>query len=324
MRYESFCVKPDQHLQRFDLVLMQHASVKSRSHSKKLIDQGLAQVNQSVVKCSHQVQTGDEISLALPEAETMSFEAQQGELEILYEDEALLVVNKAPNLVVHHSAGHSAGTLVNFLLSHCKSLSDLDPMRPGIVHRLDQGTSGALVVAKTNEAHQHLANQFFHHTITRRYLALVIGEPSAPKGTIHAPLGRHSKKRKTMAITDTGKDAITHWKILERWHSFLTLLECTLETGRTHQVRVHLKSQGLPILGDQLYGKKHFKLPKMPSLQQRLCISSFSRQALHAKELTFTHPLTHQTIQCLAPLPQDLQDLFKHLGLMQNLSLNKA
>jgi len=229
----------------------------------------------------------------------------------VFEDEHLLVVDKPAGLVVHPAAGNRDGTLVNALLHHCGgSLSGIGGVaRPGIVHRIDKDTSGLLVVAKTDVAHEGLARQFAAHSIDRRYLAIVRGVPNASTGTVDAPLARSSANRKKIAIVEAGrgKRAVTHWTRLEVLRD-AALVECRLETGRTHQVRVHMGSIGHPLLGDPVYGgtsKSHSKL---------LRELGFQRQALHAAELGFTHPVTKQKISFASVMPADMQELFKALG----------
>jgi 23S rRNA pseudouridine1911/1915/1917 synthase len=230
---------------------------------------------------------------------------------VLFEDEHLLVVDKPAGLVVHPAAGNLDGTLVNALLHHCTGkLSGIGGVaRPGIVHRIDKDTSGLLVVAKTDVAHEGLARQFAAHSVDRRYLAIVSGLPKAAEGSVDAPLARSATNRKKMAIVEgnRGKRAVTHWKRVKTLRD-AALVECRLETGRTHQVRVHMASIGHPLLGDQVYsrsGKTHGKL---------LNELGFHRQALHAAELGFTHPVTKHRLSFSSPMPPDMQELFNALG----------
>ncbi len=249
--------------------------------------------------------------LVIPEPEPAHNEAQDIPLKIPFEDEHLLVVDKPAGLVVHPAAGNRDGTLVNALLHHCGgSLSGIGGVaRPGIVHRIDKDTSGLLVVAKTDVAHEGLARQFAAHSIDRRYLAIVSGVPKASGGTVDAPLARSSANRKKIAIVEhgRGKRAVTHWKRLDALRES-ALVECRLETGRTHQVRVHMASIGHPLLGDPVYGgsgKGHRKL-----LNQL----NFQRQALHAAELGFVHPVTKNRLSFASGMPADMQELFSALG----------
>ena len=250
--------------------------------------------------------------MAVPEPAPAHNEAQDIPLTIVFEDEHLLVVDKPAGLVVHPAAGNLDGTLVNALLHHCGgSLSGIGGVaRPGIVHRIDKDTSGLLVVAKTNVAHEGLARQFAAHSIDRRYLAIVNGIPKAKEGTIDAPLARSAANRKKIAIVEgrRGKRAVTHWKRLNVLKD-AALVECRLETGRTHQVRVHMASIGHPLVGDPVYGragKTHGKILK--ELQ-------FHRQALHAAELGFIHPATKHRLSFSSPMPPDMQELFNALGI---------
>ena len=247
----------------------------------------------------------------VPEAAPAHNEPQEIPLEIVFEDEHLLVVDKPAGLVVHPAAGNVDGTLVNALLYHCRgSLSGIGGVaRPGIVHRIDKDTSGLLVVAKTDVAHEGLAKQFAAHSIERRYLAIVNGIPKAAQGTIDAPLARSATNRKKIAIVEgkRGKRAVTHWRRLGVLAD-AALVECRLETGRTHQVRVHMASIGHPLLGDPVYGrsgKTHGKL---------LSKLGFQRQALHAAGLGFTHPVTKNRLSFSSPMPPDMQELFNALG----------
>jgi len=249
--------------------------------------------------------------LAVPEPEPAHNEAQDIPLRVVFEDEHLLVVDKPAGLVVHPAAGNRDGTLVNALLHHCGgSLSGIGGVaRPGIVHRIDKDTSGLLVVAKTDVAHEGLAKQFAAHTIERRYLAIVTGVPKTSEGTVDAPLARSSANRKKIAIVEggRGKRAVTHWRRVSPLRDS-ALVECRLETGRTHQVRVHMASIGHPLLGDPVYGgsgKTHGKLLK--ELQ-------FQRQALHAAELGFVHPVTKNRLSFASAMPPDMQELFNRLG----------
>jgi len=247
----------------------------------------------------------------VPEPRPAHNEAQDIPLKVVFEDEHLLVVDKPAGLVVHPAAGNFDGTLVNALLYHCGgSLSGIGGVaRPGIVHRIDKDTSGLLVVAKTDVAHEGLARQFATHSIDRRYFAVVNGVPKAGEGTVDAPLARSSTNRKKIAIVegDRGKRAVTHWKRLQVLRE-AALVECRLETGRTHQVRVHMASIGHPLLGDPVYGRSG--KPHARTLNEL----QFHRQALHAAELGFTHPVTKHRLSFSSPMPSDMQELFNALG----------
>ena len=293
---------------RLDRALADAIPTISRERLKALIRSGALdpQVRDPALK----VKGGETFTLAVPEPEPDHNAPQDIPLEILFEDDHLLVIDKPAGLVVHPAAGNREGTLVNALLHHCAgSLSGIGGVaRPGIVHRIDKDTSGLLVVAKTDVAHEGLAKQFAAHSIDRRYLAIVGGVPRTTSGTVDAPLARSSANRKKIAIQPEGrgKRAVTHWRLLEPLDE-AALVECRLETGRTHQVRVHMASLGHALLGDPVYGgasKRHRKV-----LQEL----SFQRQALHAAELGFTHPVTKGRLSFSSPLPSDMQQLFKAL-----------
>jgi 23S rRNA pseudouridine1911/1915/1917 synthase len=253
---------------------------------------------------------GGQYILLIPEPAAAHNEAQDIALDIVYEDEHLLVVNKAAGLVVHPAAGNFDGTLVNALLHHCKgSLSGIGGVaRPGIVHRIDKDTSGLLVVAKTDPAHVGLAAQFAKHSINRRYAAIVAGRPTTSQGTVNAPLARSSTNRKKIAIVGEGrgKSAITHWTLKEPLRD-AALVECQLETGRTHQIRVHMASIGHPLVGDPVYGRARSS--------HRLILTQlgFARQALHAADLGFIHPISGEALNFNAPIPFDMQHLLSAL-----------
>jgi 23S rRNA pseudouridine1911/1915/1917 synthase len=297
---------------RLDRALAAAVPTISRERLKALIRSGAVEAGGRPVRDpAAKVHGAEALRVAVPEPTAASNEAQDIPLNIVFEDEHLLVVDKPAGLVVHPAAGNLDGTLVNALLHHCAGkLSGIGGVaRPGIVHRIDKDTSGLLVVAKTDVAHEGLAKQFAAHSIDRRYLAIVSGVPTATQGVVDAPLARSAANRKKIAIVEgsRGKRAVTHWKRLEPLRES-TLLECRLETGRTHQVRVHMASIGHPLLGDPVYGrsgKTHGKLLKE---------LSFERQALHAAELGFTHPVTKHRLSFSSPMPADMQELFNALG----------
>lgn len=274
---------------RIDKVLTGLFNDYSRSQIQLWLKDGAVSVNGQVVKANYKVKKNDEIVIALPEPETLSIEAEDIPLEIVYEDEAVAVVNKPQGMVVHPSAGHPNGTMVNALMYHVKDLSSINGViRPGIVHRIDKDTSGLLMVAKNDLAHESLAKQLKDKTSLRKYVALVHGVIPHEKGTINAPIGRSKVNRKMQAVREDGKPAVTHFNVLERFNDF-TLVELTLETGRTHQIRVHMKYIGYPLAGDPVYG---------PSKTLK-----GNGQFLHAKLLGFTHPITGQEMVFEAPLP---------------------
>jgi 23S rRNA pseudouridine1911/1915/1917 synthase len=297
---------------RLDRALADAVPTLSRERLKTLIRSGAVEARGSAVRDPALKVKGDEaLRVAVPEPAPAHNEPQDFPLTLLLEDEHLLVVDNPAALVVHPAAGNLDGTLVNALLHHCAGkLSGIGGVaRPGIVHRIDKDTSGLLVVAKTDVAHEGLAKQFATHSIDRRYLAIVSGVPRTVGGSIDAPLARSATNRKKIAIVEgsRGKRAVTHWKRLEPLRDS-ALIECRLETGRTHQVRVHMASIGHPLLGDPVYGragKTHGKLLKD---------LDFYRQALHAAELGFTHPVTKSRLSFASPMPPDMQELKRALG----------
>ena len=297
---------------RLDRALAAAVPTLSRERLKNLIRSGAVETSGTAVRDPASKVRGDEsLRLVVPELTPAHNEAQEIPLTIVFEDEHLLVVDKAAGLVVHPAAGNLDGTLVNALLHHCAGkLSGIGGVaRPGIVHRIDKDTSGLLVVAKTDVAHEGLAKQFAAHSIDRRYLAILNGVPAATGGIIDAPLARSAANRKKIAIVEgqRGKRAVTHWKRIKPLKD-AALVECRLETGRTHQVRVHMASIGHPLLGDPVYGrsgKTHGKLLKG---------LGFDRQALHAAELGFIHPVTKNRLSFSSPMPPDMQELMRALG----------
>ncbi len=281
----------------------------SRERIKGLIAGGAVTVDDhSATSASAAVDAGAVFRIALPPPQPLDLAAQAIALDIVFEDEHLIVVNKPPGMVVHPAAGNRDGTLVNALLYHCRGgLSGINGVeRPGIVHRIDKDTSGLLVVAKTDEAHEGLARQFADHSIHRRYLAVCAGHPHPPEGVIAGRIGRSERDRKKMAVlppdSKRGKLAVTHYSALRRL-SHCSVIECRLETGRTHQVRVHCASIGHPLLGDPVYGRTPAPLR---ALLRRL---EFERQALHAAELGFIHPAMGETVEFRAELPRDMTEL---------------
>ena len=297
---------------RLDRALAVAVPTLSRERLKALIRSGAVESGGAPVRDPATKVRGDEsLQVAVPEPKPAHNEAQDIPLRVIFEDEHLLVVDKPAGLVVHPAAGNRDGTLVNALLHHCGgSLSGIGGVaRPGIVHRIDKDTSGLLVVAKTDVAHEGLAKQFAAHSIDRRYLAIVNGVPKMKQGIVDAALARSSANRKKIAIAEEGrgKRAVTHWTLVSPLKDS-ALVECRLETGRTHQVRVHMASIGHPLLGDPVYGrsgKTHGKILK--DLQ-------FQRQALHATELSFTHPVTKHRLSFSSAMPADMQELFNALG----------
>ena len=287
--------------ERIDKYLAEVMSDYSRSFLQKQLKDGNVTVNGKKAKASYKVAEEDEITVLIPDNLEPDIQAEEIPLDILYEDEYLLVVNKPKGMVVHPSAGHYSGTLVNALMYHCKDqLSGINGvLRPGIVHRIDMDTTGALVVCKTDIAHQSLAEQLKVHSITRKYRAIVHGNLKDEEGTIEGDIGRHPTERKKMAVhVKNGKPAVTHYRVLERFGNY-TYVECQLETGRTHQIRVHMSSIGHPLLGDAVYGPK-----KCP-------FSNLQGQTLHAMVLGFEHPVSGEYMEFTAPLPEYFQKLLK-------------
>ncbi|WP_243523959.1 RluA family pseudouridine synthase [Bacillus pseudomycoides] len=282
-------VTEEQKSERIDKFLAGVNNEWSRSQVQQWIKDGVVTVNGNDIKGNYKVKVNDEIAVAIPEPEELDILPEDMNLEIYYEDADVLVVNKPRGMVVHPAPGHTSGTLVNGLMHHCTDLSGINGvMRPGIVHRIDKDTSGLLMVAKNDMAHESLVNQLVAKTVTRRYKAIVHGVIPHDKGTIDAPIGRDKKERQSMTVDENGKHAVTHFQVLERFKDF-TLVECRLETGRTHQIRVHMKYIGYPIAGDPKYGPK-----------KTLDING---QALHAGILGFDHPRTGEYIEFEAPVP---------------------
>ncbi|WP_420822360.1 RluA family pseudouridine synthase [Sphingomonas ginkgonis] len=295
---------------RLDRALADALPTLSRERLKALVRSGALTLGEASLRDpALKVRGGEQFRLAVPEPAAAHNEPQDIPLAIVHEDEHLLVVDKPARLVVHPAAGNPDGTLVNALLHHCAGqLSGIGGVaRPGIVHRIDKDTSGLLVVAKTDVAHEGLARQFAAHSIDRRYVALVNGVPRVGEGRIEANLARSATDRKKIAIVaaDRGKRAVTHWKLVERFRDAAEV-ECRLETGRTHQVRVHMASIGHPLLGDQVYGRNKGNRAILAEL-------GFQRQALHAAGLGFTHPVTKHRLSFESPIPVDMQELFTAL-----------
>jgi 23S rRNA pseudouridine1911/1915/1917 synthase len=298
---------------RLDVFLRNANPALTRSHLKRLIDRRNVKLNAVIPKAGARLKAGDRIELQIPPPAPMRALPEPVPLTIVFEDESILVVNKPPGLVVHPAAGNYSGTLVNGLLYHCRSLSNPgNPFRPGIVHRLDKNTSGVMVVAKSDRAHHHLAAQFKDHTISRMYLALVLGSPRADQGTISSLIGRHPQDRKKMSSHPRrGRQAVTHWEVITRYASF-ALLRIRLETGRTHQIRVHLASIHHPVVGDPDYGGRK-SLASLPKTEATRFFASVKRQLLHAATLGFIHPLQDTHLEFSAPPPDDFQTALRKL-----------
>lgn len=293
-------VEKDLEGKRLDVFLSQYYNDKSRNFFQNLIDDNMIIVNDKPVKSKYKVKIGDSITIKFPKLETLEIDAEDIPLDILYEDKDLIVVNKPQGMVVHPAVGNYTGTLVNALLYHCKDLSGINGViRPGIVHRIDKDTSGVLVVAKNDNAHNFLAEQLKDHSMNRRYIALCEGRVKEVRLTIDKPLGRNPKDRLKMGIVKDGKSAVTHVEVIERFKEF-TLVQCQLETGRTHQIRVHMASKGHPLVGDPLYGFKKQKF-------------NLNGQVLHAYLLAFIHPSTKEYMEFKSDLPVYFKELLKKL-----------
>ncbi len=307
-------VQADESGQRLDFFLSKRIFGLSRSHFKKLVREGAVLVNGRKQKPSYEVAPDDEVRVSLPEREAAEGLAPQSmPLEILYEDEDVVVVNKAPGVVVHPGAGNEEGTLVHGLLAHCRLALQGAPLRPGIVHRLDRDTSGAIAAAKTEAAYLDLVRQFKEHGVRKEYLALAYGRFAERRGDIRTLIDRHSENRKKMAVTEgKGREAISHWQVEEGFGE-ATLLRVAIETGRTHQIRVHLGYIQHPIVGDATYGGGRGRLRAIRSEPLRRALEKAERQMLHAHRLAFTHPRTLAPIEVTAPLPNDFARIIEEL-----------
>ncbi len=324
-RVEQIAVSEEDAGQRLDRVLAARVSDLSRSRLKALIVDGQVSVGDRAVRDpAYHVKAGETVVVDVPEAAPAEPAAENIPLAVVYEDDAIIVINKPAGLVVHPAAGHPGGTLVNALIAHCgASLSGIGGVkRPGIVHRLDKDTTGILVAAKTDRAHKSLTEQFADHgrtgALRRGYVALVWGVPKLPSGTIDLPIDRHRTAREKMAVRTGGREAITRWQVIERFagengEPVASALSCELETGRTHQIRVHLSHTGHPLLGDAVYGS-HFKTKasRLNETAQTL-LEALRRQALHAAHLTIEHPVTGEVMSFDADWPQDMAGLAQAL-----------
>ena len=288
--------------ERIDRFLSGQYEALSRSFLQKLLKNGDVLVNGSPVKASYTVTEGDDIVLNVPEALEPEIVPEDIPLSVLYEDQDVILVNKPKGMVVHPAAGHNTGTLVNALMYHCRGeLSGINGvLRPGIVHRIDMDTTGVIVACKNDMAHAFLAAQLKEHTITRRYQAIVHGSFKEDEGTVDAPVGRHPQDRKKMCVNEkNGRNAVTHYRVLRRFEKF-THIECRLETGRTHQIRVHMAYLGHPLLGDAVYGPAK-------------CLYRLKGQTLHAGILCFIHPRSREYVEFTAPLPEYFEKLLRTL-----------
>lgn len=287
---------------RLDKYLAEQFPEQTRSYLQKLIKDGEVLVNGKNVKTGYQLSKGDEVSVNIPEPKELDVEPQKMDLDIVYEDDDVILINKPKGMVVHPAPGHTTDTLVNGLLYHCKdNLSGINGVaRPGIVHRIDRDTTGILIVCKNDMSHNSIAAQLKEHSINRRYRALVHGNLKEDTGTVEGAIGRHPIDRKKMSINEkNGKPAVTHYTVLERFGNY-TLIECKLETGRTHQIRVHMSSIGHPMVGDEVYGPAK-------------CPFKLQGQCLHAMVLGFVHPRSGEYMEFSAELPEYFEELLRKL-----------
>jgi 23S rRNA pseudouridine1911/1915/1917 synthase len=313
-------VNEDQEGQRLDIFVAANYSALSRSQVKHVIEEGDVLVNSKAPKVSQLLKAGDVIVLKQKPVREALAVAQEIPLNIVYEDAAIIVVDKPARMVVHPAPGNQENTLVNALLFHCHDLSGIGGvLRPGIVHRLDKDTTGLIVAAKTNDAHRRLSAQFEKHEVHKKYAALVWGDVKGNTGEIVLPVGRHPGDRKKMSTKSTrGKDALTLWKVRERYGP-ATLLDVEIKTGRTHQIRVHLSERGYPVVGDTVYGSAA-KMRTIHDAALKTVLKAFNRQALHAAVLSFLHPVSGERVVFTAPLPEDMNNLCAQFRVVTNLN----
>ena len=287
--------------QRLDAFLASSLDGLTRSQATRLIESGEVAVNGRAVGKSYKLAGGEDVAVTLPEPEPVEAVPQDIPLDVVYEDADVIVVNKPSGMVVHPAPGHPDGTLVNALLYHCAgTLSGVGgALRPGIVHRIDRDTSGLIIAAKNDAAHQYLSAQLADHTLARTYECIVVGALREDRGTVNAPIARHPTDRKRMAVVAGGREAVTHWEVIARYPGY-THVRCRLETGRTHQIRVHMAYIGHPILGDTVYGAKK----EVPGL---------TGQCLHAVGLRFLHPRTHEVVELSCPLPEEFTRMLQKI-----------
>ena len=310
---ETIVIAAENAGQRLDAFLAAAIPELTRSAVQRLIEQGQVLLDGKVVKASHKLSAGELVAVTIPAPEPASAVAEDIDLDILFEDADVIVVNKTAGMTVHPGAGVNSGTLVNALLGHCSDLSGIGgEVRPGIVHRIDKDTTGILVVAKNDAAHEGLARQFSEHTVKRVYYALVFGSPRSDKGRIEGIIGRHPVDRKKMSgKARHGRNAVTHWQVIARYPE-VTLLKLKLETGRTHQIRVHLSEAGHPLLGDSVYGGDA-RLGNVKDAKLKSLVRELGRQALHAKVLGFIHPCKREYVEFTTDLPKDMQRIIDYL-----------
>ncbi|MYF98670.1 RluA family pseudouridine synthase [Candidatus Poribacteria bacterium] len=313
---QIYHIQAEQKGKRLDRFLMSVAEDISRTYLQKLIRDGTVTVNNKIAKQpSYTLRVGDIVRLKLPESRPLeTIQSENIPLDILYEDGDLIVLNKPAGMLVHPASGVNEGTLVNALLAHCTDLSGIGGVeRPGIVHRLDKDTSGVLVAAKTDVVHRELSMQFEKHTITRQYVTVVCGIPSEVTGTIDAQIARSRRDRRRMSVVENnGRHAVTHYQVLEIYNKF-SLVQLTLETGRLHQIRVHLQHIGHPVAGDSIYGGEQRAMKDADTLPIKHALIHLKRQALHARTLQFEHPISRKSLMFSAPKPADMQRLVEAL-----------
>lgn len=300
-----YTVEKEQEGMRLDQFLAAELTEHSRSYIQKLIREGRVTVNDKAMKPGGRIQADDKILMTVPPLQELSVLPEEMDLDILYEDEDVILINKPKDMVVHPCPGRYSGTLVNGLLAHCQdNLSGINGvLRPGIVHRIDKDTTGVLVVCKTNLAHRSLAEQLKEHSITRKYEAIVYNNIPEEEGTVDAPIGRNPSDRKKMAVEyKNGKRAVTHYRVIDHLNHQFNHIECQLETGRTHQIRVHMASIGHPLLGDEIYGPRNGR-------------KGLEGQCLHARVLGFVHPRTGEYMEFEAPLPEYFKELLRKLSI---------
>ena len=309
----TFCAAASDTNTRIDLFISSNFKEITRSRIQSLIKEGNVKVNNTTVRTSYRLKAGDDIELSIPPSSPYLLDPEPLDLSIVYEDSSIIVLDKPPGLVIHPAPGHQSGTLVHGLLHHCGDLSGIGGvLRPGIVHRLDKDTSGLLVVAKNDSAHNFLSSQFKNSKINKKYIALVHGIPGNSEGEIDLPISRHPVKRKEMAVSSKGKNAATRWKIQETLGDRFALLSIIIKTGRTHQIRVHMSHIGHPVVGDPVYGFKSTWWRKNTNYSKEI-LGSIYRQMLHSEYLGFLHPDTKEYIEFSSPVPEDMSRVIEYL-----------
>jgi 23S rRNA pseudouridine1911/1915/1917 synthase len=310
----EFTVSESEVGSRLDVFLSQKDISASRSQIKRMINNGNVQVIGLTVKPGYRLKQGDIVVLHKEEPKACNVTPEDISLNVVYEDKSIIVLDKPSGMVVHPAAGNYTGTLVNALLFYCKDLSGIGGyLRPGIVHRLDKFTSGLIVVAKSDSAHAGLAKQFKDHLVKKNYKALVLGDIKGENGVVELPIGRHPKARKKMSVkSKRGKMSVTRWNVIERY-GIATLLDVRIETGRTHQIRVHLSTLGYPVVGDSVYGNSKKRVNEIKNDAQRNVLKMIKRQALHASKIGFRHPVTDCYMEFSSPMPEDMASVCEAL-----------